>query len=71
VDFRPILRVSDRSSRQFNALANGAIVAAVMIAFLHIGREILLPLVIATLLASFWPPSSAGCAFLVCGRCHR
>ena len=56
MDYRPILRVSDRSSDKLSVLASGFIVAALMIAFLHIGREILLPLVIATLLAFILSP---------------
>ena len=56
MDFRPIMRVSDRSSHNLTVLASGFIVAISIIALLHVGREILLPLVIATLLAFILAP---------------
>ena len=45
------MRLPALAKQNLSALASAFIVAGSIIAFLHIGREILLPLVIATLLA--------------------
>ena len=52
----PIVRFPSPPNLSLSALASGCVVAAAIIAFLHIGREILLPLVIATLLAFILSP---------------
>ena len=54
--FHPGLRLPARSDLSLSTLASAFIVAAAIIAFLHIGREILLPLTIATLLAFILSP---------------
>ena len=54
--FRPAVRLPSPPNLSLSALASAFIVAAAIIAFLHIGREILLPLVIATLLAFILSP---------------
>lgn len=54
--FRPIMRVPARGNQNLSALASAFIVAGLIIAFLHIGREILLPLVIAALLGFILAP---------------
>lgn len=54
--FRPVVRLPSPPNLSISALASACIVAAAIIAFLHIGREILLPLVIATLLAFILAP---------------
>ena len=56
MNLRPVLRVAERTSHNITVLASGLIVAALMIAFLLVGREILLPLVLATLLAFILAP---------------
>ena len=53
---RPAVRLPSPPNLSLSALASAFIVAAAIIAFLHIGREILLPLVIATLLAFILSP---------------
>jgi len=57
VVFRPIVRLPALAKQNLSALASAFIVAGLIIAFLHIGREILLPLVIATLLAFILAPA--------------
>ena len=54
--FHPVVRLPPRSDLNLSTIASAFIVAAAIIAFLHIGREILLPLVIATLLAFILAP---------------
>ena len=54
--FHPVVRLPPRSDLNLSTIASAFIVAAAIIAFLHIGREILLPLVIATLLAFILSP---------------
>ena len=55
--FRPIVRLPVLAKQNLSALASAFIVAGLIIAFLHIGREILLPLVIATLLSFILAPA--------------
>jgi predicted PurR-regulated permease PerM len=56
VAFRSNLRAPAAGKRNLSALASAFIVAGLIIAFLHIGREILLPLVIAALLGFILAP---------------
>ena len=56
VPFRRIVRVPALANQNLSAVASGFIVAGSIIAFLHFGREILLPLVIAALLAFILAP---------------
>ena len=52
----PVVRFPSPPNLSLSALASACVVTAAIIAFLHIGREILLPLVIATLLAFILSP---------------
>ena len=53
---KPVAFRIGAANTNLTALASAFIVAGSVIAFLHIGREILLPLVIATLLAFILAP---------------